>query len=463
MSLTPLDYLAAREDRLVEDLKDFIRIPSQSGTPAKQPDVLRAADWVARRLAAAGLEHVSVCPTGGHPVVYGDWLHAAGAPTVLVYGHYDVQPAEPLHLWTTPAFEPQIRDQKLFGRGASDNKGGVMAAIAAVEAMIACSGRPRVNVKFCIEGEEELGSPSIGAFVKAEANRLACDLVMSADGSMWTADQPQVVLGLRGNFAACLRVWGPSHDLHSGIHGGTVLNPLEALSRMLASLRHPDGRIAIPGFYDDVLELSARDRAAIARVPIDEAAWKSEAGIPAFHGEPGYSPIERTWIRPTVEINGLWGGHQGAGPKTIIPTEAHAKLTCRLVANQEPERMFALLDRHLAAHTPPGVQSSLVAEGGLARPYAIPGDHPANRILTEVLTEVYGAVPYETRTGGSIPVLAMFAESLGAPAVNLGAATPDACVHAPNEFVHLRALHRAARSMARFCERLAAARARGPG
>ena len=454
MSSTPLEHLAATEDRLIEQLKELIRIPSQSATPENRPDIHRAAEWVARSLTAAGLENVSVRPTSGHPVVYGDWLHAPGAPTVLVYGHYDVQPADPLALWTTAPFEPEVRDGKLFGRGASDDKGGVVAAIAAAEAMLACPGRPRVNLKFCIEGEEEIGSPSIGAFVRAEAERLACDLVMSADGSQWSADQPQVILGLRGLCAATLKVWGPVRDLHSGMHGGAVLNPLEAISRILASMRHPEGAVAVAGFYDEVVELSSRDRAAIALIPNDENEWKAEIGVPDFHGEADYTPLERTWIRPTLEINGIWGGHNGPGPKTIIPAEAHAKLTCRLVANQDPERIFALLERHVAEHTPPGVRSALIADAGRARPYAIPTGHPANRVLTEVLTDVYGVPPYETRTGGSIPVLALFAEFLGAPTVNLGASTPDACIHAPNEFVHLRALHRAARSMALLWERL---------
>lgn len=454
MPKTALEHLASTEDRLVEQLKEFLRIPSQSATPANRPDINRAAEWVAHALTTAGLEHVSVCATSGHPVVYGDWLHAPGAPTVLVYGHYDVQPADPLSLWNTPPYEPEVRDGRLFGRGASDDKGGVVAAIAAAEAMLVCPGRPRVNLKFCIEGEEEIGSPNISVFVRAEAERLACDLVMSADGSQWSADQPQVILGLRGLCAATLKVWGPDHDLHSGMHGGAVLNPLEAISRLLASMRHPDGAVAVAGFYDEVAALSARDREAIARVPVDEQAWKAEIGVPAFHGEPDYTPLERTWIRPTLEINGIWGGHQGPGPKTIIPAEAFAKLTCRLVANQDPERIFALLERHVATHTPPGVQSALVSDAGRARPYAISPAHPANRVLTDVLTEVYGVPPYETRTGGSIPVLALFAEFLGAPTVNLGASTPDACIHAPNEFVHLRALHRAARSMALFWERL---------
>jgi acetylornithine deacetylase/succinyl-diaminopimelate desuccinylase-like protein len=255
--------------------------------------------------------------------------------------------------------------------------------------------------------------------------------------------------------AAELRVWGPARDLHSGINGGAVLNPLEAMSRLLASMRRADGRIAVAGFYDDVLELGERDRAAIARVPNDEAAWQAEIGVPAFHGEPGYTPLERTWIRPTLEINGFWGGYTGPGTKTIIPTEAHAKLTCRLVANQDPDRIFALLERHVTAHTPAGVGSAIRRVEGSARPYAIAADHPANRLLAEVLTEIYGVAPYETRTGGSIPVLTQFAETLGAPTVNLGPSTTDACVHAPNEFVYLRSLHRAARSLARLCERLA--------
>ena len=453
------EYLARREAALVDELKELVRIPSQSGEPKCAPDVRRAADWVAGRLRRAGLEHVALLPTEGPPVVCGDWLHAPGAPTVLIYGHYDVQPPEPLALWHSPPYEPEIRDGRLFGRGASDDKGGVLAAIAGTEAVLATAKPLGVNLRFCIEGEEEVGSPHFGALLAREQARFACDLVISADGGQWSADQPQIVLSLRGGCGAELHVTGPNRDLHSGMWGGALLNPIEGLARILASMRAPDGRITVAGFYDDVRAPSPRDREQIARVPADDAASAADLGVPAWHGEPGYSLHERTWIRPTLEINGIWGGHTGAGPKTVIPAEAHAKIHCRLVADQDPDRIFTLLERHVAAHTPAGVRATLTRAGGRSMPYFLPAEHPANRLATEVLQEVYGVAPYEARTGGSIPVLPLFQEVLGAPAIMFGASTNDANIHSPNEFVHVSSLHRAARCFARLLPRLADYRA----
>ena len=454
MPLSSEEFLAQRESRLVEELTDFVRIPSQSGAPACAPHIQRAAAWVADRLRRAGLENVAVLPTDGHPVVYADWLHAAGGPTVLIYGHYDVQPPEPLNLWISPPYEPQVREGKLFGRGASDDKGGVLSAIAGVEAWLAGPERPGVNLRFCIEGEEEIGSPNFTPLLRRERARFACDLVVSADGGQWSADQPQLVLSLRGGCGAELRVSGPSHDLHSGMYGGAVLNPLEAISRLLASMRAPDGRIAVEGFYDDVLVPTPHDREQLARLPADEPAYAAAIGVPALHGEPGFTAHERTGLRPTLEINGLWGGHTGPGPKTVIPAEAHAKIHCRLVAGQDPERIFELLRRHVERHTPRGVRSELSRAPGNSLPYFLPADHPANRIARAVLTEVYGVAPYETRVGGSIPVLSVFQEFLAAPAILFGASTDDANIHAPNEFVYLCSLHRTARCFARLLVRL---------
>lgn len=451
---SPDSALEGRRDELLEDLKAFVRIPSQSGAPERAGDIRRAAEWVADRLRRAGLEHVAILPTARHPVVYGDWLHAAGGPTILIYGHYDVQPPEPLELWTSPPFEPEVRGGKLFGRGASDDKGGVVAAIAGTAAYLAGSERRGVNVRFCIEGEEEIGSPNIGRLLAADKTRFACDLVLSADGGQWSETQPQLLLGLRGGYAAEIHVRGPARDLHSGLYGGAVLNPLEALARLLASLRAPDGRIAIAGFYDDVADPTPRGREEIARIPYDAAAYLAEVGAPALHGEPGFTARERAWIRPTVEINGMWGGHTGPGPKTIIPAEAHAKLTFRLVPNQSPERVGELLRRHVAAHAPPAVRVEVVPGGFGAMPYAIAADHPAVRCAAQVLQEVYGVPPYEARVGGSVPVLSLFETILGAPTVGLGAGTQDAPIHAPDEFVYVSSLVRAARSFALILARL---------
>lgn len=432
-------------DPLLDDLVEFLRIPSQSGTPDCRPHVQRAAEWVAARLKRAGLEHVEILPTAGHPVVYADWLHAPGAPTFLIYGHYDVQPVDPLNLWTSPPYEPQIRDGKLFARGASDDKGGVAAAIAGVEAYLK-GPKPAVNLRFCIEGEEEIGSPHFRPLLVKEARRFACDLVLSADGGQWSADQPQLLLGLRGAYAAEIHVRGPSRDLHSGVYGGAVLNPLEALARILASLHHPDGRIAIAGFYDDVVDPTPHDRAQIARIPVDDQAYAKELGVPSLQGEAGFTTLERTWIRPTAEINGMWGGHTGPGGKTIIPAEAHAKLTFRLVANQDPARIDPLVRRHVEKHAPAGVQVEFKAGEFGAKPYAISARHPAVRASAEVLQAVYGVAPFEGRIGGSIPVLSVFEDVLHAPAISFGASTLDANLHSPDEFVYVRSLHRTARA-----------------
>ncbi|HZZ58836.1 MAG TPA: dipeptidase [Opitutaceae bacterium] len=429
---------------LLADLTEFLRIPSQSGSPELRGEIRRAAEWVAQRLRRAGIEHVEILETAGHPVVYGDWLHRPGAPTALIYGHYDVQPPEPLELWTSPPYEPQVRGGKLFARGASDDKGGVAAAIAGIEACLKESAPP-INLRFCIEGEEEIGSPNFGSMLAREKRRLAADLVLSADGVEWSERQGFLLLGLRGGCSAEIRVSGPDRDLHSGLYGGAVLNPLEALARLLTSLRHADGRIAIEGFYDDVATATPEDRAEYARVPHDDAAYARDIGVPALHGEPGYSTVERCWIRPTVEINGMWGGHTGPGPKTIIPAQAHAKLTFRLVPNQDPARVYALLERHIARHAPAAVKVEVKSGGFGALPYAIARDHPAVRAAAEVLREVYQVAPYEGRVGGSVPVLAAFEQVLGASAVDFGAATMDANFHSPNEFVYLSSLERAAR------------------
>jgi acetylornithine deacetylase/succinyl-diaminopimelate desuccinylase-like protein len=319
------DYLTNNYDRFLAELLDFIRIPSVSALPEHAADVQKAAEWVANRLTAAGAEHVEIMPTGGHPVVYGDWLHASDdKPTILLYGHFDVQPPDPLDLWETPAFEPTIRDGRIYARGASDDKGGMITPILAVEALLQSEGELPVNVKFCFEGQEEIGSPQLNNFLAQHKEKFACDLVLSADGLLWGADQPMLVLGLKGLCALEIHVKGAKGDLHSGLHGGVLHNPIEALSKIIASLRTADGKIAVAGFYDDVVELSDDARAEIAKVPRNEEEYRQELGIPEFFGEPGYTTQERNWIRPTLELNGIWGGFQGAGSKTVIPSEAHA-------------------------------------------------------------------------------------------------------------------------------------------
>ena len=341
-------YLDAHQEQFESELLDFVRIPSVSADASYAADVERAAQWVATRLDAAGAEHTEVLPTGGHPVVYGDWLHAgADKPTVLIYGHFDVQPGEPFELWDSPAFEPEIRNGCVFGRGASDDKGGMLIPILSFEAMLRGGSGVPVNVKFIFEGQEEIGSPQLPQFVAQHRDLLACDMIFSADGLQWTADESNLVTGLKGLVGLEITVTGADGDQHSGLHGGGIANPLQALSHVLASLKDTEGRITVDGFYDDVLDLTEEDRADIARVPWDEAAYVSELGIPEVFGEPGYTTRERLWARPTLDINGLTGGYQGGGSKTVLPAMASAKVTCRLVANQKPDRIFELISQHV--------------------------------------------------------------------------------------------------------------------
>ena len=444
------DYLIENEDRFLGELLELIRIPSVSALPQHAEDMQRAAEWVAARLQMAEVENVAVMPTDGHPVVYGDWLHAgADKPTILLYGHMDVQPADPLDLWISPPFEPVIRDDRIYARGASDDKGGLITPILAVEALLKTESQLPVNVKFCFEGEEEIGSPSMDRFLAENKDLFACDLVLTADGLLWDADRPMLFLGLKGLCALEIHVKGPDSDLHSGLHGGILHNPIEALSRIITSLREPDGKVAIDGFYDDVVELSKAQRAEIASVPRDDEQYRQELGIPSFFGEPGYTTQERNWIRPTLELNGIWGGFQGVGVKTVIPSEAHAKITCRLVANQDPIKVREAIKTHIENHTPPGVRVSITLEKQAGYPYLMSRNHPGNVIAAEVLTELFGQPPYHVFVGGSIAISTFFLNHLNANMVNFGWSTNDENLHAPNEFFRLKNFRR---GMAGYCQ-----------
>ncbi len=331
-------YLQEQQPRYQEELLQFLSIPSISALPEHASAVQEAARWVANRLTAAGLENVQTLPTGGHPVVYGEWLHAPGKPTVMIYGHFDTQPADPLELWTSPPFAPEVRDDRVYARGASDDKGNMFVPILAVEALLQTSGALPVNVKFFLEGQEEIGSPQLPAFIARQRDLLACDLVLSADGGQYGEQQPALLIAFKGLAGAQIDVYGASTDLHSGVYGGAVANPIHALAHILDSMRSPEGKILVEGFYDAVVPLSAGDRAAIAAVPFDEQAYKAAIGVDALVAEPGYTPQEHLAGRPTLEVNGIWGGFQGEGTKTVLPNEAHAKITCRLVADQDPLR-----------------------------------------------------------------------------------------------------------------------------
>jgi len=449
------DYLDAHQARFIEELCDFIRIPSVSAKPEHAGDVRAAGRWVVDRLTAAGMENAVMYETDGHPVVCADWLHAGpDKPTILIYGHFDVQPAEPFELWTSPPFEPAIRGDRIYGRGATDDKGAMLIPILAAEALLSETGRLPLNLRFFFEGQEEIGSPDLLPFIDANLDRLQADMIFSADGGQWDPETPQIVLGLKGLTSLEIKVTGARSDLHSGMHGGGVANPAQALAHLLASMKAPDGRITISGFYDDVVELSQADREAIARVPWDEAAYLAQTGAPATFGEPGYTTRENIWARPTFEINGMTSGWQGAGTKTVLPSTASAKITCRLVANQNPERIFGLINDHVAAHCPPGVTAEVVKNPGRADPFLVPAGHNATTIASQVLEEVYGRAPFQTRVGGSIPVMSTLLDRLGLHAVIYAFGHDDENQHAPDEFFRIPTFRLGQTAYVRLMERL---------
>lgn len=450
-------YLDEHFDQHLDELKEFLRIPSISALPAHAGDVRRAAQWTADRLERIGIEGVRIMETGGHPVVYGEWLKAPSRPTVLIYGHFDVQPVDPVDLWTTPPFEPSVRDGRIYARGANDDKGGMLTPIQAVEALLATEGGLPLNVKFFFEGQEEIGSPQLPAFVQANRDLLKADLVLSADGGQHSDGQPAVCIATRGICSLQIDIRGPQMDLHSGVFGGSLQNPAHALAELLASLRSRDGKILVEGFYDRVLPLGPEDRAMLAAVPFDEEAYQQELGIPGVHGEPGFTTEERRNARPTLEVNGIWGGFQGEGVKTVIPSEAHAKITCRLVADQRPEEIVELITAHIRRHAPPGVTVTVTPQGSRALPYLMPADHPGNRVAAEVLREVYGREPYYVRTGGSIPVTELFQTGLGVYTVMFAWGLPDERFHSPDEHFRLSSFELGRRAYCMLLARLAEA------
>jgi acetylornithine deacetylase/succinyl-diaminopimelate desuccinylase-like protein len=449
-------YLDQHQPRFVEEFLEFCRIPSISSLPENAGDVRRAAQWVAKRVTAAGMENVEILETGGHPMVYADYLHAPGKPTVMIYGHFDTQPVDPLALWNADPFDAKVSDGRVYARGASDDKGGMFAPILAVEALLKTAGSLPVNVKFFWEGQEEIGSPTMGPFVAANRERFACDMVISADGGQWAEDQPSLTLATKGLSALQINVKGAYRDLHSGMYGGAVANPIHALAHILASMRSADGKIQIEGFFDDVRGLSADDRARIAAVAFDEEAYKQGLQIDDVYGEPGYTTLERAWARPTLEVNGIWGGFQGDGVKTVLPNEAHAKITCRLVANQTPSKIADAIEAHVHKVAPPGVTVSVQKLENGAMPYEMPFDHPGNVAAANVQRALYGKEPYFTRTGGSIPVVGMFLEALGAYTVCFAFGLDDENIHAPNEFYRLSSLRRGQEAYALLLHELAA-------
>lgn len=430
-------YLARNRQRHLDELYEYLRIPSVSALPENGADVRRAGRWVAEQLRAAGVETVEILETGGNPVVYGEWLGAQGTPTVLIYGHYDVQPPDPLDKWETPPFEPSVRDGRLYARGVSDDKAPMFQTIKVVEALLAVAGRLPLNVKFLFEGEEEVGSPNLRPFIANHTERLAADLVLSADGAMWRATEPSITVASKGLCGLEVHVTTARTDLHSGRHGGGVPNALHALAEIIAGLHDGKGRVAVPGFYDRVLPLSPAERAQFAALPFDEEDYRQDLEIEALVGEDGYTTLERQWTRPTLDCNGMWGGFEGEGSKTVIPCEAHAKITCRLVRDQNPEEVIGLVEEHIRRIAPKGarVRVDRLTDGAL--PYQIPVDLPALRAAGAALEEVMGTPAVYVRMGGTIPCAEDFLNLLGAYTLFFSFSTADEQFHAPNEFFRL--------------------------
>jgi succinyl-diaminopimelate desuccinylase len=446
-------YLDANARRFESELIDLLRIPSVSTDPEHAGDVRRAADFVAKDLGNIGLE-AEVIPTAGHPVVYAEWLGAAGAPTVLVYGHYDVQPPDPLELWITPPFEPTVRDGNLYARGATDDKGQMMTHVKSVEAWMKTEGRLPVNVKFLIEGEEEIGSEHLAPFVRAEAARLAADCCVISDTCQFAAGVPAITYGLKGIVYYEVRLRGPARDLHSGSFGGSVANPANALARMLGALVDGGGRVQVPGFYDDVAPLADWERRQFAELPFDEAAYKRQHGVEALFGEEGYTTLERRWARPTCDVNGLFGGFRGEGSKTIVPAEAGAKVSFRLVPHQDPKKITAAFRGFLAGLCLPGIQME-VREFHNSPAVLTPVESPAVQAAGRAIEQGFGARPVFIREGGSSPVVTTFHEALGLDTLLLGWGLPDDNTHSPNEKFCLADFHRGIKASAHLWRELA--------
>jgi acetylornithine deacetylase/succinyl-diaminopimelate desuccinylase-like protein len=454
LSAKALAYAQQQRACFLQEFQEFVAIPSISTLSEHQGDMQRAAEWVAANMRAVGLENVAVMPTGGHPVVYGEWLHAPGKPTVLVYGHYDVQPADPLDEWNTPPFTATIRGDNLYGRGTSDTKGNTHEVLKALEALLRTDSLP-LNVKVLIEGEEEIGSKSLGTFIDQHAEMVKCDLCLNTDSSILGAEQPSLVIGLRGLAYFELWVYGPSQDLHSGLFGGSIHNPAQALCELIAGMHDENGRVTLPGFYDQVRTLTPQDRADYAALPMDDEQWKAMAGVTELWGEKGFTTQERVGARPTLEINGLLSGFIGEGSKTVLPAKAMAKISMRLVPYQDHTQVEAQLKAYLAAHAPPTIRWEVKSITNSAPGVLLDRDSVGARAARTALRDTFGKEPLFVAEGGSIPIVTMLREKLGADTVLLGFSLPDDGIHGPNEKLYLPNYYRGIESFIRFFENLA--------
>ena len=450
MSVT--EYLQQNRDRSLAELNELLRIPSISAKSEHKGDTAAAAEWLATRMRDIGLT-VDVVPTAGNPVVLGEWHGAPGKPTLLIYGHYDVQPPEPLDEWLSSPFEPTVRDGKLFARGSVDDKGQVYLHVKAVEAHLATNGSLPVNVVFLLEGEEEVGSPNLAAFLAENAERLRCDAVMISDTTMFAPGLPSITIGLRGLAYMEVRVQGPSTDLHSGVYGGAVVNPANTLAKIIAQLHDERGRVTIPGFYDKVREIDERERAVIRGLPFEEEGLRKEVGAPKLGGEEGYGPLERVWVRPTLDVNGLLSGYTGEGAKTVLPARAMAKVSMRLVPDQDHHEVERAFIDHVKSLAPEGVTVEVEALHG-GQPWFAEPSGPVFEAARRALAKAYGREPVTIREGGSIPIVKAFEDTLGAPVVLIGFGLPGENAHAPNEWISLDNFHRGAEAIAALYDEL---------
>jgi acetylornithine deacetylase/succinyl-diaminopimelate desuccinylase-like protein len=448
-----LNYIESNTSRYLEELKEFIAIPSVSTSPEHTTDVQHCAKWIADHLAKIGMQNTQVFPTKGHPIVYSEWLNVPGKPTVLVYGHYDVQPVDPVELWSSPPFEATIRGENLYARGASDDKGQIFVHFKSVEAFMKSAGALPLNLKFIIEGEEEIGSDHLEAFISEHKQLLKADLVVISDTSMFAKDVPSVCYALRGLSYMEIEVTGPKSDLHSGSFGGSVHNPIQALTEIVSSLHDKNGKITIPGFYNDVRKLSAAERSAFKKLPWNDKNYAKELGIKQLYGEKGFTTLERLWARPTLECNGIWGGFIEKGAKTVLPAKASAKISMRLVPDQKADKIAKLFEKHIKKIAPKTVQVAVkYLHGGEAA--ITPIDSPGVRAAVSALEKGFGKKPLYQREGGSIPIVVQFKKILGLDTVLLGFGLPDENAHAPNEFLNLNNFFGGIRTSSHFYNEL---------
>jgi acetylornithine deacetylase/succinyl-diaminopimelate desuccinylase-like protein len=453
--MTLIDHIESRRETHLEELKEFLRIPSVSTKSEHKPDIEKAAQWVADQLRAAGLENVEITPTKMHPLVYGESLHAPGKPTLLIYGHYDVQPAEPLDLWTTGAFDPTVRNGNLFGRGTADDKGQVHIHIKALEALKNTYGKIPLNVKVMIEGEEEVGSVSLWDFVQKNRERLKADALVVSDTSMLAKGVPSITYGLRGLNYYQVEISGPAQDLHSGVFGGAVPNPITILAEMIAKLHDKNFRITVPGFYDSVATLSKEERKLLNSLPWKEKDFRKTVGAPGYFGEKGFTIVERLWTRPTLELNGIWGGYTGEGAKTVIPAKAFAKFSTRLVPNQDPKKIAKLVEKHVRALLPKSVTCKFEVLS-MGKPWVASYSHPIFQTARRALEAGFGKKAVFIREGGSIPFVTQMHDTFKVPCVLLGFGLPDENAHAPDDHLALENYFGGLKSVALFYEQLAA-------